>query len=98
MNPVIPILTVLVVLIAVVWNQVVGLKKQLHVLDRKLNALMASLGLDPKKTDSADDSIKRIAELYRAGKVDEAKQLAKDTLTSPDEFKKAWQVCKGKST
>ncbi|MDD5707336.1 MAG: hypothetical protein PHR35_15545 [Kiritimatiellae bacterium] len=96
MNPMIPILTVLLLLVAIVCNQVVGVQKKLRILDRKINSLLASLGLDPMKTGSADAPIKRIAELYRAGKQDEAKHLAKETLTGPAEFKGAWQACKDK--
>ena len=96
MGSVVLILTMLVVLVAIIWKQIGGLQKQLCIQDRKLNALLASIGLDPLKADFAADSIKRIAELYQSGKPDEAKKLAKETLISVDEIKKASQACKEK--
>jgi hypothetical protein len=98
MTPTTPMLAVLIFVAAYMCHQLVQARKQLSILDRKFNALLAGLGLDPQKTDFAAESIARIAELYRAGKQDEAKQLAKETLTSPAEFKKAWQACEDKST
>lgn len=80
---------------ASVWKRTGELQKQIRIQDRKLNALLTGVGLDPLKNDFADDSVRRIAELYHAGKPTEAKQLAKETLISIDEIKKASQACKG---
>ena len=94
MNPMIYVLITLTPILAVLSIQVTSIQKKVGVIDRKLNTLLTSLGLNPQKANLADACINQIAELYRAGKQDEAKQLAKEMLASPDEFKKAWQACK----
>ena len=97
MNTEIIILMPMLILLGYVGSQVVTLRNKMAGLDRKLNMLLAGMGIDPQKTDFVADSINRISELYRAGKVAEAKQLAKETLINPAEFKKAWQACNSKS-
>ncbi len=96
MDPDIILLVVVVMIIGFTQFQVAKLHKRMASFERKLNTLLANMGIDPHKTDFVGDSINQIAELYRAGKVDEAKQLAKDTLDRPRDFKKAWKVCEEK--
>lgn len=67
--------------------------KRIQLLDRKLNALLSAMGIDPKNAQSSNPVYQKIADLYSQGKIEEAKAMAKSELTEPAEIKKAWQVC-----
>lgn len=61
-----------------------------------ISAVIHRVNQTPDLSDKtvSEETYKRILDLYKAGKKDEAKRLAKSELSSPAEFREAWQHIK----